>query len=110
MALTANAAGGPEGSPSRGAPRLASHAGPTHPLLLPAPRLQTVEDLVRKKVSDPTDFEWLKHARFYWRQELNTVMISMCDVELEYSYEYLGAISDAGVRGGRRGQYALPHP
>ncbi|KDD75755.1 hydrolytic ATP binding site of dynein motor region D1, partial [Helicosporidium sp. ATCC 50920] len=51
---------------------------------------ETVEDLVRKKIHDVMDFEWLKHARFYWHQDLNTVVISICDVDFEYSYEYLG--------------------
>ena len=39
---------------------------------------------------DPSDFEWMKQCRFYWRDELNTVIISICDVDFEYSYEYLG--------------------
>ena len=50
----------------------------------------TTEDLVAKRVKDPTDFEWLKQARFYWRAEQDTVIISICDVDFEYSYEYLG--------------------
>merc|ERR1719253_1004840 len=32
----------------------------------------------------------MKQARFYWNNELNTVIISICDVDFEYSYEYLG--------------------
>ncbi len=50
----------------------------------------TTDDLVKKRVKDPTDFEWLKQARFYWRAEQDTVIISICDVDFEYSYEYLG--------------------
>ena len=50
----------------------------------------TTEELIKKKVKDPTDFEWLKQARFYWKEDQNTVIISVCDVDLEYSYEYLG--------------------
>jgi dynein heavy chain len=48
------------------------------------------EDLVRKKVRDPSDFEWLKQCRFAWRDDPDTVVISICDVDFEYSYEYLG--------------------
>ena len=32
----------------------------------------------------------MKQCRFYWRDEQNTVIISICDVDFEYSYEYLG--------------------
>ena len=46
---------------------------------------------MRKKIRDPTDFEWLKQCRFYWRDDRNTVLISICDVDFEYSFEYLGA-------------------
>ena len=26
----------------------------------------TSEDLLKKRVKDPADFEWMKQARFYW--------------------------------------------
>lgn len=50
----------------------------------------TVEDLSKKRVRDPTDFEWLKQCRVYWSTTDNSMQISMCDVDFEYSYEYLG--------------------
>uniref|UniRef100_A0A7S0GLB7 Dynein heavy chain n=1 Tax=Micromonas pusilla TaxID=38833 RepID=A0A7S0GLB7_MICPS len=50
----------------------------------------TSDELTKKRVRDPSDFEWMKQCRFYWRDELNTVIISICDVDFEYSYEYLG--------------------
>lgn len=28
--------------------------------------------------------------RFYWRDDKDTTIISICDVDFEYSYEYLG--------------------
>ena len=52
--------------------------------------LHDAEELVKHKIKDPTDFEWLKQARFYWREDKDTVIISVCDVDFEYSYEYLG--------------------
>ncbi|KIZ06068.1 Dynein gamma chain, flagellar outer arm [Monoraphidium neglectum] len=51
---------------------------------------ESTEDLVRRKVRDPTDFDWLKQVRVYWREERDTVITSICDVDFEYSYEYLG--------------------
>ncbi|PSC73956.1 flagellar outer dynein arm heavy chain gamma [Micractinium conductrix] len=48
------------------------------------------EDLVKKKVKDPSDFEWLKQCRCAWRPDRDTVIVSICDVDFEYSYEYLG--------------------
>jgi len=48
------------------------------------------DDLVKKKIKDPGDFEWQKQARFYWRYEKDTTVISICDVDFDYCYEYLG--------------------
>ncbi|XP_072468815.1 dynein axonemal heavy chain 7 isoform X2 [Notamacropus eugenii] len=44
--------------------------------------------LVKKKVSDDSDFEWLSQLRYYWIEEhLETKMIN---AGLRYGYEYLG--------------------
>ena len=51
---------------------------------------EATEELVRKRVKGPRDFEWLKQVRVTWRDDRDTLMISICDVDLEYSYEYLG--------------------
>ena len=52
---------------------------------------EVTEELVRKKIRDPSDFEWLKQSRFHWREDRDTVITSICDVDFEYSFEYLGA-------------------
>ena len=49
-----------------------------------------------RKLTDSNDFEWAKQARFYWRDRGSDVhgdgalMVSVCDVDFTYSYEYLG--------------------
>merc|ERR1719267_149893 len=51
-----------------------------------------------RKISDANDFEWLKQARFYWRQNASdectpdgACVISITDVDFNYQFEYLGA-------------------
>ena len=44
----------------------------------------TSEDLQKKRIKDPADFEWMKQCRFYWNKERETVIISICDVDFEY--------------------------
>ena len=48
------------------------------------------EELVSRRVRDPGDFDWQKQARFYWRYEKDTCVISICDVDFDYCYEFLG--------------------
>ena len=45
---------------------------------------------MRRKVKDASEFEWLKQCRFYWREDKDSCIISICDVDFEYSFEYLG--------------------
>lgn len=65
-------------------------------LLGAGPWLQVSEELVKKKVKDPSDFEWLKQCRCAWRDDRDTVVVSICDIDFEYSYEYLGEASRLG--------------
>ena len=51
----------------------------------------------QKKVTGPSDFIWLRQARFYWRPDEGDQvdddgrqMISVTDVDFSYQYEYLG--------------------
>ena len=43
------------------------------------------------KITDVTDFDWMKNTRIYWKIDEEQVWISIIDVELIYSYEFLGA-------------------
>ncbi|KAF1322417.1 Dynein heavy chain, outer arm, partial [Globisporangium splendens] len=50
-----------------------------------------------KKIMDANDFEWLKQARFYWKTSPvhdnvgpDACLVSICDAEFKYSFEYLG--------------------
>ncbi|KAG9402276.1 hypothetical protein AC1031_006904 [Aphanomyces cochlioides] len=50
-----------------------------------------------RKITDASDFEWLKQARVYWRTAPaqdrlgpEACVIQICDVEFKYAYEYLG--------------------
>lgn len=52
----------------------------------------------QKKISDASDFEWLKQARFYWKSnnsdefsQNGACVISITDVDFNYQYEYLGS-------------------
>jgi len=57
-------------------------------------------DLVKlykeRKITDANDFEWLKQARFYWRPNSEdrhgpgAAVISVCDTDIKYAWEYLG--------------------
>lgn len=57
-------------------------------------------DLLRlykeRKLTDANDFEWLKQTRFSWQIQNSDVhgngacVISICDVDYKYVYEYLG--------------------
>ncbi|XP_035209771.1 dynein heavy chain 8, axonemal-like isoform X2 [Stegodyphus dumicola] len=48
------------------------------------------EDLVRMKIKTPTDFEWLKQARFYYYLDENMCLVKITDVDFIYQNEFLG--------------------
>jgi len=50
-----------------------------------------VQELIKGKIYDHSDFEWTKRLRYYF--EDNKLVIRQHDASIEYGYEYLGATS-----------------
>ncbi|KAG2382014.1 hypothetical protein C9374_005806 [Naegleria lovaniensis] len=47
-------------------------------------------ELVKDKVKELSNFDWQKQARFYWKPDQDTCIVSIADIDQEYCFEYLG--------------------
>ncbi|GFQ71799.1 dynein heavy chain 8, axonemal [Trichonephila clavata] len=48
------------------------------------------DDLVKMKIKTPSDFEWLKQARFYYFLDESFCLVKITDVDFVYQNEFLG--------------------
>ncbi|OHT09327.1 Dynein heavy chain family protein [Tritrichomonas foetus] len=55
--------------------------------------LDIFKQLVAAGINNPRHFDWQKQMRYYWQVEGRKCIVSITDVDREYSYEYLGCTS-----------------
>ena len=55
--------------------------------------LDIFKQLVASGINNPRHFDWQKQMRYYWQVDGRKCIVSITDVDREYSYEYLGCTS-----------------
>ncbi|KAH0792655.1 Dynein heavy chain family protein [Histomonas meleagridis] len=55
--------------------------------------LEIYRQLIQSGITSSRHFDWQKQMRYYWQVEGRKCIISITDVDREYSYEYLGCTS-----------------
>ena len=55
--------------------------------------LDIYRQLVQSGITSPRHFDWQKQMRYYWQFDGRKCVVSITDVDREYSYEYLGCTS-----------------
>ena len=48
------------------------------------------QEIVKKRIKSPQDFEWLKQTRFYWKPDRDDCIVSVTNCDIDYCYEYMG--------------------
>jgi len=48
------------------------------------------DELARRKIKSPLDFQWLKNMRFYWNEEKEESWVKVTDVSFLYQNEFMG--------------------
>ncbi|XP_066254312.1 dynein axonemal heavy chain 6 [Euwallacea similis] len=51
----------------------------------------TIRNIIKGKVSNSNNFDWLKVLRYYWLENIDDCVVKMSGASYRYGYEYLGA-------------------
>ncbi|XP_050426983.1 dynein axonemal heavy chain 10-like [Adelges cooleyi] len=49
-----------------------------------------IENFVRDGIMESQEFDWESQLRFYWKNELDNLMVHQCSGTFSYGYEYMG--------------------
>jgi len=49
-----------------------------------------IENLVRDGIIKSQEFEWESQLRFYWKKDVDSLIIDQCSGTFSYGYDYMG--------------------